>query len=99
MIPAGVHGRNPSRPDHKRPTLTTCKPSTSLSGLIASKITDSRTALPFGNGNCTKMPCVSGSALSDAISSSTTASLVSLGSSVNVLSKPIFLARRVFIRV
>ena len=64
MAPAGVQGisARPNSPVEARPTLIGLKPSTSLCGAMASSTRPERIAL--GNGSCTRMPWIAGSALS-----------------------------------
>ncbi len=77
MTPAGVQGRGAGLPSQSAPTLSGWNPSASLAGEIASSTLPSSTC--FGSGSCTRMPWVSGSALSRAMRASRSASLTEAG--------------------
>ena len=54
-MPLGVHGLKPFSPTSSLPAVTTCSPSTSLSG-STSRNTASESRWP-GSGSCTSIPC------------------------------------------
>ena len=86
MQPAGVQGRKHSSPMTMRPTFTGVKPSTSLSGEMASMTRFSR--ICPGSGSCTSTPWTVLSAFSAAIFSRSAASVVSSGSAMTSDSRP-----------
>ena len=77
MTPAGVQGKKQGSPVISLPTFMGWKPSTSLSGSIASSTAFSSNW--GGRGSCTRMPSISARPLSTSISSSSCAGSVSAG--------------------
>ncbi len=84
--PSGVQGTKPSVPIESLPTLAMWKPSTSLSGSIASMIAAS--TMPAGSGSCTRMPSTPASALSARTSLSTSSCRMSAGRRCSIESMP-----------
>src|SRR5450759_891034 len=78
MTPHGVQARCPGRPRMSRPRFSGWKPSTSFTG--ETRATTSSTSRWRGNGCCTRIPCTSGSALSESMSASRSACAKSAGS-------------------
>ncbi len=75
--PRGVQGRNEGSPRTMRPTLTGDRPSTSLSGEIAS--CSASTSIWGGTGSCTRIPSIAGSSFRRRTSASRSASGMSPG--------------------
>ena len=78
MIPAGVQGTEPGSPRSRRPRLIGAKPSTSLSGWMRLAIRTSESW--SGTGSCTSIPSTASSAFRSSISASSSAWVVSSGS-------------------
>ena len=96
VMPRGVHGRRPNSRRARCPTFSGWKPSTSLRGSMR-WINRRASGMP-GSGNCTRMPCTSGSALSLSISASNSASVVPSGRSWSNARMPTLSAARRLLR-